>query len=75
MGKTAFTKPPPSRYRDEPEPDRDDAASTSSAVPLEGVNVHDNHYHDDAELPAYEDVPRLPSTQNGAVRPGGEQPS
>ncbi len=41
-------RPPPGVYRDEP--DRDDAASTSSAVLLEDVG------YSDADLPAYEDV-------------------
>lgn len=76
MGKKPSAQPAPRVYRDEP--DRDDAASTSSAVPLEGVYVHENDHENafpDAELPAYEDVPSLPSTRSAAVRPEREQPA
>ena len=64
MGKAnQASRPPPGVYRDDP--DRDDAASTSSAVPLRSVDFHDeeNNYPD-AELPAYEDVPSIPSGPN-----------
>lgn len=49
MGKKSGSKPPPGVYRDEP--DRDDAASTSSAVLMEDVE------YPESDLPAYEDVP------------------
>ena len=60
MGKKVDFKPPPGVYRDDP--DRDDAASTSSAVLLDEIE-------ESAEpgLPAYEDVP--------ALRPAGSQES
>lgn len=48
MGKLMTPRPPPGVHSDEP--DRDDAASTSSAVLLEDVG------YPDADLPAYEDV-------------------
>lgn len=48
MGKPIPLKPPPGVYRDEP--DRDDAASTSSAVLMEDIG------YPDTDLPAYEDV-------------------
>lgn len=48
MGKLMTPRLPHGVYRDEP--DRDDAASTSSAVLLEDVG------YPDADLPAYEDV-------------------
>lgn len=48
MGKPIQSKPTPGVYRDEP--DRDDAASTSSAVLMEDIG------YPDADLPAYEDV-------------------
>ena len=50
MGLKHDAKPPPGIYRDDP--DRDDAASTSSAVLLDEVQ-----HPVDSELPAYEDVP------------------
>ncbi len=66
MGKTTSVQPPPRLYRDDP--DRDDAASTSSAVPLGGVNIQNDNYHDiDAELPAYEDVANLPTISGSTV--------
>ncbi|KAL8762348.1 MAG: hypothetical protein Q9203_007151 [Teloschistes exilis] len=49
MGKMTGSKPPPGFYRDDP--NRDDAASTSSAVLMEDVE------YPDADLPAYQDVP------------------
>lgn len=48
MGKSAPAKAPPGVYRDDP--DRDDAASTSSAVLLGDID------YPESELPAYEDV-------------------
>ncbi|KAL8684675.1 MAG: hypothetical protein Q9218_008194 [Villophora microphyllina] len=51
MGKIAGSKPPPGVYRDDP--DRDDAASTSSAVLMEDVE------YPESDLPAYEDVPTV----------------
>ena len=48
MGKPIHSKPTLGVYRDEP--DRDDAASTSSAVLMEDID------YPDADLPAYEDV-------------------
>lgn len=48
MGKPMLPKPSPGVYRDDP--DRDDAASTSSAVLMEDID------YPDSELPAYEDV-------------------
>ncbi len=54
MGFKLVVQPPQSTYRDDP--DRDDAASASSAVLMEDVE------HPDSDLPAYEDVP-------SAVRP------
>ena len=69
MGKAKpDTRPPPGVYRDEP--DRDDAASTSSAVPLGRVDPHDNDEDNDfpdAELPAYENVPSLSSAPNASA--------
>ena len=47
MGKPT-SQPPPVIYRDEP--DRDDAASTSSAVSMDTMG------YPEADLPAYEDV-------------------
>ncbi|KAL8667707.1 MAG: hypothetical protein Q9202_000562 [Teloschistes flavicans] len=54
MGKVASSKPPPGVYRDDP--DRDDAASTSSAVLMEDVE------YPDSDLPAYQDVPPVAGT-------------
>ena len=51
-------KPPPGVYRDDP--DRDDAASTSSAVPLRDHTFLDAG--DDEELPSYTDEPGTHST-------------
>lgn len=48
MGKNPGSKPPAGVYRDDP--DRDDAASTSSAVLMEDVD------YPESDLPAYEDV-------------------
>jgi len=59
MGKLMTPRPPPGIYRDEP--DRDDAASTSSAVLLEDVG------YPDAELPAYEDVAGMVVDRRNAV--------
>jgi hypothetical protein len=49
MGKPALPPPQPGAYRDDP--DRDDAASTSSAVLMGDID-----YPDEA-LPAYTDAP------------------
>lgn len=54
MGKITGSKPPPGVYRDDP--DRDDAASTSSAVLMEDVE------YPDSDLPAYQDVPPVAGT-------------
>ena len=48
MGKSMAPQPTAGVYRDEP--DRDDAASTSSAVPMEYID------YPETGLPAYEDV-------------------
>ena len=48
MGKPLLSKPTPGAYRDAP--DRDDAASTSSAVLMDDID------YSDADPPAYEDV-------------------
>ena len=48
MGKHLDLRAPAGVYRDNP--DRDDAASTSSAVPMGDME------YPDSELPAYEDV-------------------
>jgi len=60
MGKLMTPRPPPGVYRDEP--DRDDAASTSSAVLLEDVGGYS-----DADLPAYEDVAGMGFDRRNAV--------
>jgi hypothetical protein len=54
----------PGVYRDDP--DRDDAASSSSAVLLEDID-----YPPDEELPAYSDEPLVPgsSITTAAARP------
>ena len=49
MGKQLDSRTPAGVYRDDP--DRDDAASTSSAVPMDDME------YPDSDLPAYEDVP------------------
>ena len=49
MGKQLDSRAPAGVYRDDP--DRDDAASTSSAVPMGDME------YPDSDLPAYEDVP------------------
>ena len=48
MGKPMLPKHSPGVYRDDP--DRDDAASTSSAVLMDDID------YPDSDLPAYEDV-------------------
>ena len=48
MGKPMPPKPSPGVYRDDP--DRDDAASTSSAVLMDHID------YSDSDLPAYEDI-------------------
>lgn len=59
MGKLTTPRPLHGVYRDEP--DRDDAASTSSAVLLEDVG------YPDADLPAYEDVAGIGLDRRNAV--------
>ena len=72
MGKRAPAQPPPRVYRDEPE--RDDAASTSSAVALGDVDFHDDDSnYPDAELPAYEDVPPSSSASTAPLGSQSEQ--
>ena len=69
MGKKVDSRPAPGVYRDDP--DRNDAASTSSAVLMEDVD------YPDSELPAYEDVPaavgsmqsRYQATQSYVILP------
>lgn len=61
MGKPSVTKPPPGVYRDDP--DRDDAASVSSAVLLEDVEYNDE------DLPSYSDLPHLPQDAPMGVEP------
>lgn len=63
-------RPPPGIYRDEP--DRDDAASTSSAVPMGSVDFHEENNYPDSELPAYEDVP---STSAAPIASTGHESS
>ena len=57
MGKLIPPKPSPGGYRDDL--DRDDAASTSSAVLLDDIDCPDS------DLPAYEDVPTALKTFTG----------
>lgn len=64
MGKSLPTKPAPGVYRDEP--DRDDAASTSSAVLMEDID------HPKLDLPAYEDAVLL--ERIGQNADGDEEP-
>lgn len=52
MGKPIPPKPLPGVYRDDP--NRDDAASTSSAVLMDDMD------YPDSDLPAYEDVRATP---------------
>lgn len=54
MGKPMLPKPSPGVYRDDL--DRDDAASTSSAVLMDDID------YPDSDLPAYEDVPTVPTS-------------
>ena len=74
MGKITPAKPPPGTYRDEP--DRNDAASTSSAVLLGEIDYSDDaDFPPDADLPSYEDAASTSSATSArpVVDDDGEQ--
>ena len=70
VGKASTPKAPPGVYRDDP--DRDDAASTSSAVPLQENTFDDN----EDDLPPYIEEPSAitPSRRNGPPLPEDDDP-
>lgn len=59
MGKPPLSKPSPGVYRDAP--DRDDAASTSSALLMNDLDFPE------ADLPAYDDVVNLRADRREAA--------